>query len=78
MASAMVRSALRNVQLRRTPACSSRTFSSKPGVDDASESAKWEKITYAGIVSCSILAFVVLSKGHTHFDEPPVLMAYSR
>lgn len=35
MASAMVKSALRNVQLRRTPACSARTFSSKPGVDDA-------------------------------------------
>lgn len=35
MASAMVRSALRNVQLRRTPANSARTFSSKPGIDDA-------------------------------------------
>ena len=36
------------------------------------EAAKWEKITYVGIVACSILAFVNLSKGHPHFDEPPV------
>ncbi|KAI3772997.1 hypothetical protein L6452_04193 [Arctium lappa] len=31
--------------------------------------AKWEKITYVGIVACSVLAFVNLSKGHPHFDE---------
>lgn len=36
------------------------------------EAAKWEKITYVGIAACSILAFVNLSKGHPHFDEPPV------
>lgn len=36
------------------------------------EAAKWEKITYAGIAACSILAFVNLSKGHPHFEEPPV------
>lgn len=38
----------------------------------AGEAAKWEKITYVGIVACSVLAFVNLSKGHPHFDEPPV------
>lgn len=36
------------------------------------EASKWEKITYVGIVACSILAFVNLSKGHPHFEEPPV------
>lgn len=39
---------------------------------NAGEAAKWEKITYVGIVACSVLAFVNLSKGHPHFDEPPV------
>ncbi|XP_017257557.2 cytochrome c oxidase subunit 6a, mitochondrial [Daucus carota subsp. sativus] len=71
MASAIVRSALRNVQLRRSPASSARTFSSSKGVDDAHESAKWEKITYAGITGCTIYACYVLSKGHAHFEEPP-------
>lgn len=36
------------------------------------ETAKWEKITYLGIASCTIFAFVVLSKPHPHYDEPPV------
>lgn len=36
------------------------------------ETAKWEKITYAGIFACTVLAFVNLSKGHPHFEEPPV------
>ncbi|KAM7524318.1 hypothetical protein LguiA_014220 [Lonicera macranthoides] len=72
MATAMVRSglrsALRGVQ-RGTPA-SKRTMSSGAH-DDARETAKWEKITYAGIVSCTILAVVNLSKGHPHHEEPP-------
>ena len=34
--------------------------------------AKWEKITYAGIVTCTLLAAYNLSKGHPHFDEQPV------
>jgi hypothetical protein len=38
----------------------------------ADETAKWEKITYAGIVTCTLLAAYNLSKGHPHFDEPPV------
>ncbi|RZR91088.1 hypothetical protein BHM03_00019175 [Ensete ventricosum] len=38
----------------------------------ADETAKWEKITYAGIVTCTILAIYNLSKGHPHFEEPPV------
>lgn len=36
------------------------------------ETAKWEKITYLGIVSCTGLAVYILSKGHHHYDEPPV------
>lgn len=36
------------------------------------EAAKWEKITYLGIISCSALALYNLSKGHPHYDEPPV------
>ena len=42
------------------------------------ETAKWEKITYAGIVSCSILAFYNLSKGHPHYEEPPVSYSFSQ
>jgi hypothetical protein len=38
----------------------------------ADETAKWEKITYVGIVSCTLFAAYNLSKGHPHFDEPPV------
>ena len=40
------------------------------------ETAKWEKITYAGIVSCTILAVVSLSKGHPHHEEPPVIFIF--
>ena len=36
------------------------------------ETAKWEKITYLGIATCSVLAIYTLSKGHTHHEEPPV------
>ncbi|MQM10447.1 hypothetical protein Taro_043343 [Colocasia esculenta] len=39
--------------------------------DDAHETAKWEKITYAGIATCTVLAFYNLSKGHPHHEEPP-------
>ncbi|KAH7520359.1 hypothetical protein FEM48_Zijuj08G0135600 [Ziziphus jujuba var. spinosa] len=35
------------------------------------ETAKWEKITYAGIVTCTILAIYNLRKGHPHDDPPP-------
>jgi hypothetical protein len=36
------------------------------------ETKKWEKITYLGIASCTLLAAYILSKGHHHYDEPPV------
>ncbi|CAI9110518.1 OLC1v1010565C2 [Oldenlandia corymbosa var. corymbosa] len=75
MASAIVRSALRSTlrsgAARQVPASSKRAFSAKAGHDEAAEAAKWEKITYLGIVSCTILAVVNLSKGHPHHDEPP-------
>lgn len=49
-----------------------RSFSSGASVEDeAREAAKWEKITYLGAAACTILAFVNLSKGHPHFEEPP-------
>lgn len=36
------------------------------------ETAKWEKITYLGIATCTVLAVVNLSKPHPHHDPPPV------
>ncbi|KAM7516402.1 hypothetical protein LguiA_005985 [Lonicera macranthoides] len=73
MAMAMVRSSLRNVLRGGTtsPAASRRTFASSAHHDDAYEMAKWEKITYASIVTCTILAIINLSKGHPHYEEPP-------
>ncbi|CAH9110759.1 unnamed protein product [Cuscuta epithymum] len=74
MASAMMRSSLRSALRggsgRGAPA-SKRNFSSSAHHDEAQEAAKWEKITYGGIVACTILAGVILSKGHPHHDEPP-------
>ncbi|KAF8395985.1 hypothetical protein HHK36_017596 [Tetracentron sinense] len=72
MAMAMIRSGLQAAVRRvgRT-APSKRTFSSSAHHDDAYETAKWEKITYAGIVSCTALATYCLSKGHPHHEEPP-------
>ncbi|XP_071735216.1 cytochrome c oxidase subunit 6a, mitochondrial-like [Rutidosis leptorrhynchoides] len=75
MASAIVRSTLRTALRggqRVNPVASKRSFSSGASVEEeAREAAKWEKITYVGIVACSILAIVNLSKGHPHFEEPP-------
>merc|ERR1712071_23808 len=74
MAIAVVRSALLRTAMRggsRASAPSKRTFSSSAHHDDAYETAKWEKITYAGIVACTSLAIYTLSKGHHHYDEPP-------
>ncbi|XP_073115805.1 cytochrome c oxidase subunit 6a, mitochondrial isoform X2 [Elaeis guineensis] len=48
-----------------------RSFSASAHHDDAYETAKWEKITYAGIVTCTILSIHNLSKGHRHPPEPP-------
>ncbi len=75
MATAMVRSGLRTAlrggaQARAYPA-PKRNFSSSAGHDEAKEASKWQKISYAGIVSCTILAVINLSKGHPHFEEPP-------
>ncbi|XP_059293462.1 cytochrome c oxidase subunit 6a, mitochondrial [Lycium barbarum] len=73
MATAMFRSSVRYALRgpRVTPA-SKRTFASHSSVhEEAREAAKWEKITYAGIVGCTILAVINLSKGHPHSDEPP-------
>lgn len=36
------------------------------------ETAKWEKITYLGIATCTVLAIFNLSKGHPHHEEPAV------
>ncbi|CAN6562761.1 unnamed protein product [Malus baccata var. baccata] len=74
MATAMFRSAGLRTALRggsRSAAPPRRSFSSSAGHDDARETAKWEKITYLGIASCTILAFVNLSKPHPHHDAPP-------
>ncbi|KAH0688888.1 hypothetical protein KY289_016246 [Solanum tuberosum] len=40
-------------------------------VHEKGEAAKWEKITYVGIVTCAILTIFNLSKGHPHYEEPP-------
>ncbi|XP_066366969.1 cytochrome c oxidase subunit 6a, mitochondrial-like [Miscanthus floridulus] len=39
--------------------------------DDAKEAVKWERITYAGIATCTVLAVYNLSKGHQEFPDPP-------
>ncbi|KAG0456877.1 hypothetical protein HPP92_024665 [Vanilla planifolia] len=39
--------------------------------DDEYETAKWEKITYLGIATCTVLSVYHLSKGHEHHPEPP-------
>ncbi|PWA70676.1 cytochrome c oxidase, subunit VIa [Artemisia annua] len=71
MASAIARSSIRSA-LRSTNQAPKRSFSSGASVEDeAREAAKWEKITYLGAAACTILAFVNLSKGHPHFEEPP-------
>lgn len=36
------------------------------------ETAKWEKITYVGIVGCTGFAAYCLSKGHHHSPDSPV------
>uniref|UniRef100_I1PFY0 Uncharacterized protein n=1 Tax=Oryza glaberrima TaxID=4538 RepID=I1PFY0_ORYGL len=73
MASAAARSGLRSLAARAkaTAAPAARRRMSSSAHDDAHETAKWEKITYAGIVTCTLLAAYNLSKGHPHFDEPP-------
>ncbi|KAJ0771066.1 putative cytochrome c oxidase, subunit VIa [Helianthus annuus] len=77
MSSAIVRSTLRTAVRggpRFNPA-PRRSFSAGASAEEeAREASKWEKITYVGIVACSILAVVNLSKGHPHFEEPPMII----
>ncbi|KAK4262451.1 hypothetical protein QN277_028008 [Acacia crassicarpa] len=85
MATALVRSTLLRTALRgggRGSGVPRRNFSSSAHHDDAYETAKWEKITYLGIATCTVLAIYNLSKGHPHHEEPPdifffVVQAYS-
>ncbi|XP_077217047.1 cytochrome c oxidase-like protein [Tasmannia lanceolata] len=72
MAIAIARSGFQTL-LRRggRSAPTKKNFSSSAQHDDAYETAKWEKITYLGIASCTILAIFNLSKGHPHYPDPP-------
>ncbi|KAK8305030.1 hypothetical protein V6Z11_D03G034100 [Gossypium hirsutum] len=74
MAMASVRSGLLRAALRggsRRTAPPKRGFASSSHHDDAYETAKWEKITYLGAATCTVLAIYNLSKGHPHHEEPP-------
>ncbi|KAI9074636.1 hypothetical protein K1719_043477 [Acacia pycnantha] len=74
MAMAMVRSNLLRAAVRGKPRSSApprRNFASSSHHDDEHETAKWEKITYLGIATCTVLAIYNLSKGHPHHEEPP-------
>ncbi|XP_041017459.1 cytochrome c oxidase subunit 6a, mitochondrial-like isoform X2 [Juglans microcarpa x Juglans regia] len=74
MAMAMVRCGLLRTALRggsRPSAPVKRNFSSSARHDDAREAEKWEKITYVGIATCTVLTIYNLSKGHPHYEEPP-------
>ncbi|KAK9949239.1 hypothetical protein M0R45_004772 [Rubus argutus] len=74
MAMAMLRSGALRTALRggsRPSAPPKRSFSSSASHDDAYEAAKWEKISYLGIISCTGLGVYILSKGHHHYDPPP-------
>ncbi|KAH1121871.1 hypothetical protein J1N35_005031, partial [Gossypium stocksii] len=42
------------------------------------ETTKWEKITYLGAATCTVLAIYNLSKGHPHHEEPPAIFAHSQ
>ncbi|KAF9678176.1 hypothetical protein SADUNF_Sadunf07G0007800 [Salix dunnii] len=74
MAMSMMRSALLRNSLRsasKSSAPTRRGFSSSANHDDAYEAAKWEKITYLGAATCTILAIYNLSRGHHHSETPP-------
>ncbi|KAK6923193.1 hypothetical protein RJ641_011497 [Dillenia turbinata] len=78
MAMAMMRSGLRTALrggVRASQAQQKRNFSASANPEEEiREAAKWEKIAYAGIVTCTVLTIYNLSKGHPHHEEPP---AYS-
>ncbi|KAG6766669.1 hypothetical protein POTOM_027840 [Populus tomentosa] len=69
MRSALLRNSLRTASKPSVP--TRRGFSSSAHHDDAYEAAKWEKITYLGVATCTILAIYNLSKGHPHYETPP-------
>ncbi|GKU94958.1 hypothetical protein SLEP1_g8379 [Rubroshorea leprosula] len=74
MAMASLRSGFLRTALRggsRSSVPPKRGFASSSHHDDAHETAKWEKITYLGIATCTVLAIYNLSKGHHHDEEPP-------
>ncbi|ERN14235.1 hypothetical protein AMTR_s00033p00138450 [Amborella trichopoda] len=73
MAQALWRSGFR-AALRRSGQAQvpqKRSFASSAHHDDTHEAEKWEKITYLGIVTCTVLAVYNLSKGHPHYPDPP-------
>eukprot|EP01018_Ginkgo_biloba_P002090 Gb_15571 [translate_table: standard] len=70
LASALLRARLAPSTSARS-ASSKRSFSASAGHDDAYETEKWKKITFAGIIACTALAIYDLSGGHEHFEEPP-------
>ncbi|KAF7809970.1 cytochrome c oxidase subunit 6a, mitochondrial-like [Senna tora] len=75
MAMAVVRSSLLRTALRRKPPTAApprRNFASAGHHSDEHETAKWEKITYLGIATCTVLSIYNLSKGHPHHEEPPL------
>ncbi|KAK9097081.1 hypothetical protein Sjap_022578 [Stephania japonica] len=73
MASTMLRSGIQGVLRRggRTPQAHPKRNFSSSAHNDEYETAKWEKITYLGIATCTVLAFYCLSKGHHHSEPPP-------
>ncbi|KAK9166105.1 hypothetical protein Scep_001296 [Stephania cephalantha] len=76
MASTMLRSGIqaairRGGRTARPQPQPKRNFSSSAHNDEY-ETAKWEKITYLGIATCTALAIYCLSKGHHHSEPPPV------
>ncbi|XP_058081314.1 cytochrome c oxidase subunit 6a, mitochondrial-like [Magnolia sinica] len=68
MARSGLQSALRKVA---RSSASNKNFSSSSHHGDEYEMAKWEKITYLGIATCTVLAIYNLSKGHPHHEDPP-------
>ncbi|KMZ64999.1 Cytochrome c oxidase [Zostera marina] len=63
-----------SIRGRLNPGIPNKRGFSSAAHDDAYETAKWEKITYLGMVGCFLLGAYTLSKPHPHYDEPP---AYS-
>ncbi|KAF3333779.1 hypothetical protein FCM35_KLT01470 [Carex littledalei] len=71
MATSVKRSGLRLAGAGAKQLSLKRSFASSANFDEAKEASKWEKITYAGIATCTVLAIYNLSHGHHEFPEPP-------